>query len=128
LASDLVCAEQRVLATDIHSYGELLDVLRDRMRELDVTFETIDHVSGLQARYTQKLLGGVPSKRFGDLSLGCILQSLGVKLVAIEDAEALARVRDRLVPREMKPRSMPPVAPQLAAGESSAAAGAYQPS
>jgi hypothetical protein len=124
----LVCAEQRVLATEIHSYSDLLSVLRSRMVELDVTFETIDHVSGLQARYTQKLLGGVPSKRFGDISLAAVLGSLGVKLICVEDPAALAKVRDRLVPRELAPRGIPAGAGSVAADSFSAASGAYEPS
>jgi hypothetical protein len=98
------------------------------MRELDVTFSTIDFAGGLQDGYAQKILGKRPCKRFGEISLGCVLGAMGIKLVAVEDPAALARVRDRLAPRELAPRSMPPVAPQLAAGESSAVSGAYEPS
>jgi hypothetical protein len=101
------------------------------MVELNITFETLDCVGGLSPRYAQKLLGSTPTKRLGEVSLGCVLGALGLRLIVVEDPEQLARVKDRLTPREIAlpvRAEMAPIAPQMAAGDSSVAAGVYQPS
>ena len=39
-----------------------------------------------------------PKRSFGQISLDALLGAAGIKLIAVEDAEALDRVRARLVP------------------------------
>ena len=84
-------------ATPVRSYDDLVEVVRNRIIELAITHETADAISGLQSGYTSKLVAKM--KGFGPISLSCLLPALGVKLVAVEDPEALARVRSRLVKR-----------------------------
>jgi hypothetical protein len=98
----LICAERLVHAIDVCSYGDLLNVLRGRKAELGASFETIDVTSGLPAGYSQKLLGKTPVKRLGEISLGALLGCLGLKLVAVEDPVALARVERRLRARQLR--------------------------
>jgi hypothetical protein len=98
----------------IHGYDDLVAAIRARVAELGVTQATIDDVAGLQSGYAGKLLGPRRIKKLGIVSLGCVLGSLGMKLVAFEDPEALARVRSRLVPRKdkaHKPRPRPAQSP-----------------
>jgi hypothetical protein len=83
----------------VRSYDELHWILRARATELQITRETIDAVSGLQSGYSAKLLAPVPIKSLGKTSMGLMLQTLGVVLIAVEDQEALSRLRSRLVPR-----------------------------
>lgn len=87
----------------VREYADLLAVARAQMARLSITFETLDVVSGVQSGYSAKLLGPRPSRRFGRMSLPAIMGALGIALVAIEDADALARVRKRLVKRKMPP-------------------------
>jgi hypothetical protein len=77
---------------------DLRRVLRARFAQLGVSFETVDAISGLPTRYTAKVLGLQPTRRFGQFSLDGLLGAAGIKLVAFEDTEALARVQTRLVP------------------------------
>jgi hypothetical protein len=79
---------------------DLRAILRARLDELGVSFETIDHVAGLPTRYTAKVLGLQPTRNFGQISLDALLGAAGIMLIAVQDAEALDRVRDRLVPLE----------------------------
>lgn len=95
---------QRIIATP-RDYNELIQVARDRMRELDITLETLDHISGLAPHYSQRLIGLNPEKRFGAVSLTAIMGALGLRLVVEEDQEALARVRSRLVKRRLAPKA-----------------------
>jgi len=50
------------------------------------------------------LLGPVPIRRFGLLAIDCLLGATGIKLLAVEDADAMARIKNRLEPRRKAPR------------------------
>jgi hypothetical protein len=84
---------------DASDYLELIDVFRLRADQLHLAGELIDEVAGLPARYCSKLFGRRQIRRVGMISLGPLLGALGIKLVIVEDQEALARVRNRLVQR-----------------------------
>ena len=79
---------------------DLRAILRARFAALGVSLETVDHIAGLPTRYTAKVIGLQPTRRFGQFSLDGLLGAAGVKLVAFEDTEALDRVRARLTPLE----------------------------
>jgi hypothetical protein len=79
----------------VSDYGALVSALRARSAELNVRREVLDSVAGLQQGYSAKLLSPVPSKSLGRVSLGPVLQALGLAIVLVEDAEALARVKNR---------------------------------
>ena len=53
----------------VKTRDELLDLIRARRDELDVTNETLDGLTGLPDRYVSKLLGTTPVKNLGPLSL-----------------------------------------------------------
>jgi hypothetical protein len=55
-AADLICAELLVHAVECRSYSELLNCIRRRKDELNVSFEILDAVSGLESGYSTKLL------------------------------------------------------------------------
>jgi hypothetical protein len=77
----------------------------DRVLEiLNVTYETLDFASGLQSNYSNKVIGTSPVRGLGRVSFGAILQSLGLAILVVEDAEALARVQKRLT-RRRRPQS-----------------------
>lgn len=86
------------LAT-VSDYAGLLAAVRARVVELNITHENLDAVSGIQSGYAGKLLCNPPIRNFGLVSLGLVLGGLGLKLLVVEDEEALARVRSRLAPR-----------------------------
>jgi hypothetical protein len=92
-----------VLAVECRSYSELLNCIRRRKDELNVSFEILDAVSGLQSGYSAKLLSPRPVKRLGEVSLAALLGALGLRLVIEPDDAALAKVRRRLTPRQTSP-------------------------
>lgn len=83
----------------IRNYAQLIAVVRARIDELNVAAETIDDVAGLPTRYTAKLLCPMQMKALGRHSLGPMLGTVGLALVAVDDDEALARVQSRLSKR-----------------------------
>ena len=84
----------------IGTEAEMLAALRARKQELNVSFETIEAIAGLPSGYASKLLCDPPMKRMGALSLGLILAALGYTIHLVEDAEAFALIKNRLLPRK----------------------------
>lgn len=80
-------------ATD---YNGLIAAIRNRADELQVAGETIDEVAGLPARYSAKLLGPNQVRRIGAVSLGPLLGALALKLIIVEDEDALRQYGSRL--------------------------------
>jgi len=83
------------------SYGDLLALLRKRQRELGVTCETINDLSGMADRYVVKVLAQCRS--LGPISMGPILQAMGLCLIVAQDDEQMRRIASRLTPRKMRP-------------------------
>ena len=75
---------------------DLRAVMRQRVVELNISLDTVDHIAGLPTRYCAKVLGLTPTRGFGQFSLDGLLGALGLMLIVVEDAEALARVQRRL--------------------------------
>jgi hypothetical protein len=85
----------------VRTYDDLHRLLRERAEALNVSRNVLDDAAGLQNGYTSKILSPRPTKRLGAVSMGLMLQALGVKLLAVEDEEALAKIRPMLTPREI---------------------------
>lgn len=79
----------------VANYADLHAIMRARADELEITRESIDTLARLPARYSAKLLAPKPMKKLSDETLGFVLPALGMKLVAIEDMEAIAMLRAR---------------------------------
>jgi hypothetical protein len=94
--------ERRQIAI-VKSYGELVTALRARSDELQVTRETLDHITGLQNGYAAKLLAPVPIRMLGRISLGPMLAALGMSIVLVEDLSALRKIQLQMTKR-LKPR------------------------
>jgi hypothetical protein len=85
----------------ISDYGGLLDAFRERAKELELSREGIDEITGWADGYAGKLLGSEAAKRrkiIGPLSLELMLGALGLKLILIEDPVATARTLARRDP------------------------------
>ncbi|TFV75301.1 hypothetical protein E4K64_16495 [Bradyrhizobium frederickii] len=90
----------------IASREQLLQVVRDRRDELDLSHETLDGITGLQGGYVSKLLADPPMRGFGEMSLQALLDALGMRIafaVIVEDPERAERVRSRWRPRKRRP-------------------------
>ncbi len=100
-------SDPRTLAI-VREYSDLIAAIRARMDELELTFDILDHRSGVQVGYSAKILGPTPTKSFGPVSLGCILGALRMKLIAIEDEDA-AQSRHQKLERRRMPANRPNV-------------------
>ena len=84
------------VATD---YAGMLELIRYRAAELQTTNLEIDAVSGLHSGYSGKILAPTPIKAMGKVSMGPMLQTLGLALIVVRDDAAFAKVKDRLAKR-----------------------------
>lgn len=84
----------------INSMPELVQALRDRRDELNVSHEVLDSISGLQSGYVSKLLAPRPIKNLGVMSFGALLGAMGLAVIVVEDPAAAARVRHLWQPRK----------------------------
>lgn len=82
----------------VDDYTGLLESLRSRADELDVSRVTLDGQMGLAPGYAAKLLCGM--KNLGAKSTGPMLKSMGLVLIVAEDVEATARLRAALPKRQ----------------------------
>jgi hypothetical protein len=74
-------------------YAAALDVLRDRIVELDITYRTVDALAGFTETYTSKLLAPVPLKRMSVDSLFAIMGAVGLVPEFKHDPELVDRLR-----------------------------------
>jgi hypothetical protein len=107
-AAAVICADRRGLwllsPWRFRTYRQLVDALRARRLDLDLSFALLDELSGLHSGYSAKVLAAEESssvhpKFLGRVSLAAILGALGLRLRLEEDPAALERIKPRLVPR-----------------------------
>lgn len=82
-------------------YEGLIEFVRLRVYEIQTTHESIDAVSGLHGGYSGKLLAPIPIKSMGKVSLGPMLQTLGLKLIVVRDDEQFKLIEHRLAKRKL---------------------------
>ena len=89
----------RVIAV-FSNYDEMINGLRLRANELNVSGEQLDAYSGLPSKYAQKLLGPNQIRRLGAISLGPFLGALCVKGQFVEDKAAVEKLLRQTTPRK----------------------------
>lgn len=85
-----------------NDYDGVVSLFRERATELGLTMAFIDEIAGFQTGYAGKLLGPAQVKALGRMSLGVMLEVLGLKIAVVEDADTLARMRERYVESDRK--------------------------
>jgi hypothetical protein len=91
----MTAPRQLAIVTD---YDGLIQALRNRCDELEMTREGLDReMHTLPDGYASKLLAPVPIRALGKVSLGPMLQCLGIALVVIEDLSAMKRIEKRAI-------------------------------
>jgi hypothetical protein len=86
----------------VRTADDLRSMFRNRIVNLGISYETADQIGGLPLGYTAKLLAPNPVRRIGPVAFECLLGATGIKLLAVEDAEAMARVKGRHVRRRRR--------------------------
>jgi hypothetical protein len=87
-----------LLATVV-DYAGLHSALRKRADDLGISRETLGDIAGTHGGHVNKILADPPQKNAGITTFGLLLQALGLKLLVVEDAEQMEKLKDRLIPR-----------------------------
>jgi hypothetical protein len=82
-------------AKPIESYDDLVQALRSRVAEVNTTFAGLDLLAGLPSNYASKLLAEQPIRGMTAFTLMCLINALGLRLLLVPDADALAKLRLR---------------------------------
>src|SRR6516164_3857911 len=85
----------RIVAT-FDSYSGMLEAIRARVHELQVTGTALDHYSGLPIGYFSKIAGANPVRRIGLTSFQPIISGLGLTCQFIENKAATERLKKRV--------------------------------
>jgi hypothetical protein len=80
-----------MLGRIVNDYQSLVEICRQRAAELEISRSGIDVISGLTTGHAGKILGKNQKKRLGIVSLGLMLETLGLKMLIIEDETAARR-------------------------------------
>jgi hypothetical protein len=92
--------ERRI--AELRNYEDLVVALGGMVSERQISLSDLDELSGLQAGYNGKCLGQARVKKYGPMSMWLVMQTLGVRLVMIEDAEALAAMQERYTKKDVQ--------------------------
>jgi hypothetical protein len=84
----------------VSSYDHLIAALRDRQTALGLSDGSLHDLALLQGGYIRPSKRQKSGRTLGRMSFGCVLGALGLKIVLVEDRDALAKVRDLLVARD----------------------------
>ena len=85
----------------IHSYSDLLALVRARMTALGITFATLDEVTGVPRLFCEVDLQRPAREAHGPGMFMSIMGALGIELRAFEVDRAIERLRPRLVKRRL---------------------------
>jgi predicted membrane protein len=96
-------------------YAAVLDVIRNRIIELELAYPTVDVLAGFTDTYTSKLLCNPPLKRMSVDSLFSILGALALVPKFESDQERLQRLRRHRDWQKRKKRR--PIPKQLASAQ-----------
>lgn len=84
---------------EVREYGDLIAVFRARTDALNVSRKELDDATKLPDGYCAKVLCVPPMKTLGPISFGTLLGALGLKLLVVEDPEAMRRYAEKMEAR-----------------------------
>jgi len=99
--------EDRLAAPRIvHHSDELLQVIRDRISELETTHSSVEAVSGIMSGYLSKVIANPPAKKVGLYVAFLILQTLGLQLHVSVAPDFAKRIAHRLERRRLSKKQV----------------------
>lgn len=89
---------EQVIAT-CNDYEGLQRAMRVRKETLKLSNATLDAIAGTHDGHAGKMLADPASKNMGVVTIGLLLQALGLKLLVVEDAGQMRRLATQMVER-----------------------------
>jgi hypothetical protein len=84
----------RIIAT-VTDYSGFVEAIRSWIAQVGISYETAEHIAGIQPGYLAKLISGTPVRSFSRLSLGSVLGALCLRMQLVIDEERLQRMQGR---------------------------------
>lgn len=86
--------------TLLRTQADMVEAYRARIRELNISFATVDAISGLPDGYTAKLMAPKPMKGLGEKAIEGLNGALGIGFAVTVDPDQVRRVKGRWVKRK----------------------------
>jgi hypothetical protein len=99
------------MVAEIFDYNDLWRSVRDRVDAMELTRSAVNELAGLPDNYISKVLGPSQVRKFGNVSLGPTLGSIGCRLVLVEDPVATERIMKRRKRKQKQKRPLKLLAP-----------------
>lgn len=100
----------RIPIATVSDHNALLEAIRQRVAELDVSYDVIESIAGIQSGCPSKVIANPPPKRIGPFTYFLILQALGCELQMVENPQEMERLRSRLSKRKLRRTRVRPAA------------------
>lgn len=84
----------------LRTEADMVEAYRARIRELNISYATVDAISGLPDGYTAKLMSPKPMKGLGEKAIEGLNGALGIGFVSAVDSAQVARVKPRWTKRK----------------------------
>lgn len=84
----------------LRTQAEMVEAYRARIRELNISFATVDAISGLPDGYCAKLMSPKPMKGLGEKAIEGLNGALGIAFTVTVDPEQVERVQGRWTRRK----------------------------
>ncbi|MET4345513.1 hypothetical protein ABIC07_005015 [Bradyrhizobium sp. RT9a] len=88
-----------MLGDAVRSMPDIVQVFRERIRALGITYATVDSIAGIADGLTAKMLSEPPQKAMGARTMVLIAGALGICFVPIVDHQQAALVQGRWTKR-----------------------------
>jgi hypothetical protein len=85
---------------EVTCYSDVHRLMRERAVELNISRSEIDRLAKLTPGHAGKLLAPKPIRKAGEATLPFLLPALGMKLIAVEDMQAVERIKTTAAPRD----------------------------
>ena len=85
----------------VTDYEALIEALRDRVDDMNISREDVDAAGDLQPGYASKLLSDPPIKNLGIKGFSGLLKATGMSLVMVVDPERAAKAIELTKPRKI---------------------------
>ena len=85
----------------VADHNQLLAAIRRRVEELELSYEVVEHLAGLQSGYLAKIIGNPPIKRASPFTSFLILQALGLRVKLEKDPELIEKLSKRWTKRKL---------------------------
>jgi len=84
----------------LRTEADMVEAYRARIRELNISYATVDAISGLPDGYTAKLMSPKPMKGLGEKAIEGLNGALAIGFVPTVDPDQVEKVKGRWAPRK----------------------------